>query len=143
MRPGTGRPRRRGERGAVGVWTLMLASGVFVVLLGLVVDGGTAIDDRLGAKRAAEQAARGAADELAASGVRSQNDAIDAERAAARARELLGESGWTGTVAITGATVRVRVTGPPTTTTFLSAIGVRSFPVDVHGTATGITSPDG
>ncbi|MEO7844371.1 MAG: pilus assembly protein TadG-related protein [Nocardioides sp.] len=127
----------------VGVWTLLMATGLFLVLLGLVVDGGTAINDRLEAKRAAEQAARGAADELSASGVRSQNDTIAVAASAARAQYLLTEAGWTGTVTITGTTVRVRVSGPPTRTRFLAAVGVSSFPVTVHGTATAITGPDG
>ena len=137
------RRRPRDERGVVGVWTLLMATGLFLVLLGLVVDGGTALSDRLEAKRAAEQAARGAADELAFSGVRSGTDAIAAEASTARARQLLAEAGWTGTVAITGTTVRVTVTGPPTRTRFLATVGVESFPVIVHGTAIAITGPDG
>lgn len=137
------RTRRRGQDGAAGVWLLLIALGIFPMVLGMVVDGGTAVEDRVSAKRAAEQAARGAADELSVAAVRSGNDVVSAEQAAARARKLLGDAGWTGTVTVRGTTVTVSVTGPPTRTKFLNVVGVTSFPVRVTGTATAITSPDG
>ena len=141
--PEHGTSRRRAEIGAAGVWTLLVALGMFPLVLGMVVDGGTAIGDRVSAKRAAEQAARAGADELSVGAVRSGRDAVDADRAAARARRLLAQSGWKGDVAVSGATVRVTVTGPPTKTKFLTLMGVTSFPVTVTGAATAITGPDG
>lgn len=97
-----GRPSRAGrpgQAGAAGVWLLLVALGIFPLVLGMVVDGGTAVEDRVSGKRAAEQAARGAADELSVGAVRSGSDAVSADRAAARAHQLLGDAGWTGTVA--------------------------------------------
>ena len=36
----------RDERGVVSVWTIFMASGVFLILLGLVYDGGNAMNSR-------------------------------------------------------------------------------------------------
>ena len=66
---------RRDERGVVSTWTILMASGVFLVLLGLVYDGGNAMNQRIAAHRAAEQAARAAADEMR--GVRDGTEGIN------------------------------------------------------------------
>ncbi len=124
------------------VWALLVAAGAFTLLLGLVVDGGNAIDARLEAKRAAEQAARAGADALAAGGVRSGTDSLDADEAAARARAVLARAGWHGTVAVAGTEVRVSVDGR-SPNEFLGVIGVSFFRVHESGTATAITGPPG
>jgi len=116
----------------------MCATGVFLLLLGLVYDGGSVIDARLEAKRAAEQAARAGVDELR--GARSGEETVDAEAAAERARDILGRTGWTGTVQIDGTEVRVRVTGQEATV-FLGVVGIESFSIDETGAATAITGP--
>ena len=126
------------ESGFAAVWTILIASGAFLLLLGLVVDGGSVIDARLEAKRAAEQAARAGADELR--GARSGHETVDADAAAARAQDLLRRAGWSGTVHVGGTRVRVEVTGS-SPTTFLGVIGVSSFPVHESGAATAITGP--
>jgi len=131
--------RCRDERGVVSVWTVLTASGVFLLLLGLVYDGGNAIDERLEAHRAAEQAARAAADEM--QGVRDENEAVNVATAKARANQILTQSGWSGTVTVTGLDVTVRVVGT-SENSFLNVIGVKSFPVDVTGTATSISGPN-
>ena len=128
----------RDEGGIAAVWTLLSAAGIFVLLLGLVYDGGSVIDARLEAKRAAEQAARAGADELR--GARSGNESVDAEAAAARARDILDRAGWSGTVRIEGAVVRVTVAGSEPTV-FLSALGLKTLPVNETGAATAITRP--
>jgi len=131
--------RRRVERGVVSVWTVLTASGVFLVLLGLVYDGGAAIDARLEARRAAEQAARAAADEL--HGVRNGVEGINLATAKSRANRILSQAGWSGTVRVDGLDVTVTVTGQ-SDNTFLGVLGITSFPVDVTGTATSITGPN-
>ena len=84
MRPLMRRLRsRRDERGVISTWTILTASGVFLVLLGLVYDGGNAMNERIEAHRAAEQAARAAADEMR--GVRDGNEGINESTARARA----------------------------------------------------------
>lgn len=116
----------------------MCASGVFLLLFGLVYDGGSVIDARLEAKRAAEQAARAGADELR--GARSGQETVDAEAAAGRAHDILRRAGWTGTVQVNGTEVRVRVTGQEPTV-FLGVVGIEAFGVDETGAATAITGP--
>ena len=120
------------------MWTLLAASGVFLLLLGLVYDGGNAIDARLEAKRAAEQAARAGADELR--GARSGAEYVDAEAAAARARAILRAAGWSGTVRVAGTDVVVHVVGSEPTV-FLGVVGIDRFRVQESGTATAVTGP--
>jgi len=136
--PGGHSNERRDERGVVSVWTVLTASGVFLLLLGLVYDGGNAVDARLEAHRAAEQAARAAADEM--QGVRDENEAINLSAAKNRAHQILTQSGWSGTVTVTGLDVTVNVTGTSENT--FNVIGINSFPVDVTGTATSISGPN-
>jgi hypothetical protein len=130
---------RRDERGAVSAWTILMASGVFLILLGLVYDGGNVIDARLEAHRAAEQAARGGADEMA--GLRDGHETVNVLAARSRANEILADAGWQGSVRIRGRDVSVRVRDR-SPNVFLNVIGFKSFPVDVTGTATSITGPD-
>lgn len=144
IRTWAGRLRRRlcddrDERGVISVWTIMMASGVFLILLGLVYDGGNAMNERIEAHRAAEQAARAAADEMR--GVRDGTEGINQATATARANQVLSQAGWSGTVRIEGLDVTVRVTGK-SDNAFLSVIGFPSFPVDETGTATSITGPN-
>ena len=129
----------RNECGAaISSWTLLMASGVFLVLLGLVYDGGNVINERVEAHRVAEQAARAAADEMR--GVRDGAEGINQATATARANQILNQAGWTGTVSIDGLDVSVRVRGQ-SNNVFLDAIGFGSFPVDETGSATSITGP--
>lgn len=130
---------RRDERGVISTWTILTASGVFLVLLGLVYDGGNAMNERIEAHRAAEQAARAAADEMR--GVRDGTEGINESTARARANQILRQAGWHGSVRIDGLDVTVRVTGK-SDNAFLGAIGFPSFPVDETGTATSITGPN-
>ncbi|MDP4032930.1 MAG: hypothetical protein Q8P60_08800, partial [Pseudorhodobacter sp.] len=105
----------------------------------LVYDGGNAMNERIAAHRAAEQAARAAADEMR--GVRDGTEGINQATATARANQILREAGWSGAVSIDGLDVTVRVTGR-SDNVFLGAIGFSSFPVDETGTATSITGPN-
>ena len=118
---------------------MLTASGVFLLLLGLVYDGGNAIDARVEARRAAEQAARAAADEM--QGLRDENEAINLPDAKARATRILTQAGWSGTVTVSGLDVIVTVTGK-SENTFLNVIGIQSFPVEVTGNATSISGPN-
>lgn len=137
LRDRRGRPRD--ERGVVSVWTIFMASGVFLVLLGLVYDGGNAMNDRISAHRSAEQAARAAADEMR--GVRDGAEGINRSTAINRATQVLSQAGWHGTVSINDLDVTVTVTGK-SDNAFLGVIGFKSFPVNETGTATSITGPN-
>lgn len=130
----------RPDDGFVTVWTVLAASGVFLLLLGLVYDGGTTMNDRLAAHRAAEQAARAAADQV--TGIRSGDEQIDVAAAHRAARTVLQDAGWTGLVDVSGLDVTVTVVGV-TRTVFLGAVGLETFPVDEQATATVVRSATG
>lgn len=132
---------RRNERGSASIWALLLIAGAFTMLLGLVVDGGRAIDARVATARAAAQAARAGADSLSAATVRSGHDAVNAEQAQARAENYLRGEGLTGTVTVNGNTVTVAIT-TKSKTRILAAIGITSFPVHETETARAITEED-
>jgi Flp pilus assembly protein TadG len=129
---------RPDERGSASVWAVLIVSGAFTVLLGLVVDGGRVVDDRAEASRVAAQAARAGADALSAASVRNGGDALAADAAAARAKSYLSDAGMTGTVRVRSHTVTVTVTGR-SATEILSIIGVTSFAIDETRSATAIT----
>lgn len=133
---------RRDERGAAAAWTLIIASTAFVALLGLVGGGGELINERVEAKRAAEQAARAGADELSASAVRSGSDQVDTGAAIARAKGVLRDSGWSGTVRVRGSEVIVTATGTRDPQ-FLGLLGVGAINIRETGSADAISTPDG
>lgn len=131
----------RDERGSASIWAILVIAGAFTVLLGLVVDGGRVIDERVAASRAAAQAARAGADALSAASVRNGSDAVDAEAARARAQSYLRDAGMDGTVSVAGDTVTVRVTAE-SENQILGVIGVTSFPIDETESARAITEED-
>jgi Flp pilus assembly protein TadG len=120
---------------------MLVISGAFTVLLGLVVDGGRILDARIAASRAAAQTARVGADSLSAASVREGHDAINVEAARARAQNYLRDTGLTGTVTVSGRTVTVTVTGK-SSTLILGFIGIESFPITETETAQAITEED-
>ena len=133
--------RIRTERGSASVWAMLVITGAFTVLLGLVVDGGRLLDARTASSRAAAQAARVGADALSSASVRDGHDAINVEAAKARAQNYLHDAGMSGTVTVSGRTVSVTVTGK-STTQILGVIGIDSFPISETETARGITEED-
>lgn len=138
----SGARRTRDERGAAAVWTLIITTTAFVALLGLVGGGGELINHQVDARRAAEQAARAGADELSASAVRSGSDRVDAGDAIARARNVLHQAGWSGTVRVQDSTVIVTAAGTRHPQ-FLGLLGVGSVNIRETGTADAISTPDG
>jgi Flp pilus assembly protein TadG len=131
----------RNERGSASIWAILVISGAFTVLLGLVVDGGRVIDARMAASRAAAQAARVGADSLSSARVRNGQDAISFEAAKARAQNYLGDAGMSGVVSVSGDTVTVTVTGA-SETQILDVIGIGSFPIEESESARAITEED-
>lgn len=140
---GGNRDRPRDEAGAVfSVWTVFALAGVFVLMLGLVYDGGNVIDERIEAKRVASQAARAGADALSQPSVLNGEEAIDPAAAAARGHEIIARAGWSGTVTVTGDQVHATVTGH-SPNQFLGAVGIGSFAVHEEGSAVAIRGPTG
>ena len=131
----------RTQRGSASVWALLIISGAFTILLGLVVDGGRVLDARTAASRAAAQAARAGADALSSASVRNGQDAINVEAAKARAQAYLRDTGLTGSVTVTGRTVTVTASDR-SSTQILGFIGIESFPVRETEKAQAITEED-
>lgn len=135
--------RRHDERGAAAVWTLIIASTAFVALLGLVGGGGELVNDHVAAKRAAEQAARAGADELSqAAVVHDSTDRVNVGDAIARAKQVLQQSGWSGTVQVNGSEVTVTATGTREPQ-FLRLLGVGVVRIQETGSANAISTPNG
>ncbi len=131
----------RRERGSASIWAVLVISGAFTVLLGLVVDGGRLLDARTSSSRAAAQAARVGADSLSSASVRDGHDAINVETAKARALRYLRDAGMSGVVSVTGSKVTVTVTGT-SRTRILGVIGIDAFPISESETAQAVTEED-
>lgn len=130
------------ERGVAAVWLLIVASTAFVALVGLVGGGGELINAQVNARRAAEQAARAGADELSEASLRSGTDSVNAGAAIARAKKILRDAGWSGSVQVQGSKVTVTATGTRRPT-FLLLLGVTSVHISETGSADAISGPDG
>jgi hypothetical protein len=134
----TTRPQRsKSEHGIASIWTLLITAGAFTLLLGLVVDGGNAIDARQQAAQVAQQAARAGADALSAAAIRSGSPDVDPAVARTRAEQYLRTAGQKGTVAVSGRGVTVTVIGR-VGTKILGIIGIGSFPIAESATARGV-----
>ena len=139
-RPGR-RSRRSDQRGSASIWALLLTAGAFTLLLGLIVDGGHVIDERLASSRAAAQAARAGADELSASSTRSGHDQVQVTRAITRVQAYLHQARMSGTAHVEGTEVSVTVTGR-SPTQILGVLGIDSFPIRETRTARAITGQE-
>ncbi|WP_029287100.1 pilus assembly protein TadG-related protein [Cellulomonas sp. HZM] len=130
------RARVSGDRGAASVFVIGLIFAL-MVLAGLVVDGGRAVNGRAAALDDAEQAARAGANEIDEGLLRSTGqvriDTADAERSARAFVVARGYAADDVHVTANDRTVTVRVQDE-VPTALLSLIGVNSF--NVTGTAT-------
>lgn len=133
------RSRQAAEQGAAAVWTLLIAGGVFLPLVGVSYDIGNAQTQQIEARRVAEQAARAGADELSGAGLRSGTDVVNADAAASRARTVMTAAGWSGSVQIAGSKVTVTVRGN-SDNKFLGGIK-DSFAITASGSANSIRGP--
>lgn len=132
-------PRAREETGAITIWMVFI-SVAMLALAGLVIDGGYAMAAKREAARAAEQAARAAADQLDTDSLRTGGHQIATADAAATGRAYLSAAGESGTVSINGDTVTVTVSKTQAST-ILSAFGKDAFTVRSSATATSIDQP--
>jgi len=126
------RSRRRRERGAVGAFVAVLAP-VVIALVGLVYDGGLALEGRQRALDIAEQAARAAGNECDEALLHSRSECLITDQAAVQriAEGYLGDGvSLAEPVSITDSNhtvvVRTRVT---VKTVFLGMFGVSEFDI--------------
>lgn len=135
--------RRRGDRGSVSLFTVVVAVGLLVAV-GLVVDGGGKIRSLQRAHAAAAEAARQAGQAIqGAPAIQGQGAQVDTGLARSAAQAYLSAAHVDGTVTVTGGD-RLEVT---TTTTyapvFLGLIGVGPMITTGHATVRLARGPGG
>lgn len=123
------------ESGSVTVFVAITVLG-FLVLCGLVADGGAKLRAVQHADRVATEAARAAGQAANKSALAAGHAHIDRHAAIAAATTHLGAAGATGsaTVSADGRAVDVTVT-TTAPTVFLGLVGVPTFTVTGHGRA--------
>ena len=133
-RPRTGaRTRHRDrERGSITAFVVVLAAA-FIILAGLVYDGGRALAAKTAAIDEAQQAARTAAQALNPADLRDNILATTAGQAIADAENYIASCGDTGTVTINGNQINVDVVHHQPTE-ILGVIGIGE--ITVTGNAT-------
>ncbi len=131
------RPTARGERGSVSALVVVLAVALMIVA-GLVVDGGNAINARQRVIDDAEQAARVGANQIDEITLRTTGDVVILESAAAEAATsfVLARGYDLNEVVVTASADEVSVALTDTVSTqLLSLVGIGSFTVDGEATA--------
>jgi Flp pilus assembly protein TadG len=136
VRDPVGRPEVRGDRGAIAAFVVLVMVGL-LALLGLVVDGGTALTSRQAAQVEAEQAARAGAGALSVDALRADVIQIDGPAAVAAAERFTAAAGHPGTAVVVGGvvTVRIRYQVP---TAILGLIGVDRLDVSAEAAAVNV-----
>ena len=122
------------ERGAIGVFLVVLVPGLLLII-GLAVDGGAKVAATQRANAIADEAARAGGQALDVSAALAGQVQVDPPAAIAAAQEYLDRTGVHGTVTVVdGDTLQVTTTiSEPTT--FLGLIGISTFTVEGSGTA--------
>ena len=128
------------ERGAIGVFLVVLVPGLLLII-GLAVDGGAKVAATQRANAIADEAARAGGQALDVSVALTGQVRVDPAAAVAAAQEYLTRNDVPGAVTVVdGDTLRVTTTiSRPTT--FLGLIGISTLTVEGSGTADLITGP--
>ena len=132
------------ESGSVSAFVVLLLVALFA-LVGLLIDGGSAIAARQAATDEAEQAARAGAGALSVDALRSGSVQIDPSAAVATAEAFTVAAGHPGTAVVSAGVVRVEV-HYRIPTDILGMVGITTLPVsgtasavDVRGVTQGST----
>lgn len=121
-------PDLREDRGSLTAFAAVLGVA-FLLILGLVVDGGGQIRNLQRADTAAQEAARAAGQAVnPAALARGDGGQVDPAATASAARAYLSAAGVQGTVTVTGAGTLQIATTTSYDTIFLGIIGVGSLP---------------
>ncbi len=104
----TGSCRCADQNGSVTAFVALLLVAVFA-LIGLVVDGGSALSAHQAADDEAEQAARAGAGALSVDALRSGSVQLDAGAAVAAAQAFTVAAGHPGTATVSGGVVSVHI----------------------------------
>ena len=134
----SGRTRRStgSQDGSITAFVVLLLVAL-VALLGLVVDGGSALSAQQSATDEAEQAARAGAGALSTTALRSGSVQIDPAVAVEAAEHFTQIAGHPGTASVANGTVTVSVRYQ-IRTDVLGIIGVDSLPVSATASAVDV-----
>ncbi len=122
--------------GGVTAFVVLLLVALFG-LLGLVVDGGTALTARQSADVEAEQAARAGAGAISVDGLRAGVVELDPQAAVAAAQEFMAASGHPGSASVSGGVVSVRLSYQ-VPTVILGIVGIDRLSVAATAAATNV-----
>ncbi|MCX4673641.1 pilus assembly protein TadG-related protein [Streptomyces sp. NBC_01381] len=133
-----------GDRGGLELFYPVMALAAFI-LIGLVVDGGGALNASSHADYVAQEAARAGAQQVdPAQAITGEAIVVDPDAAAGAAQAFLDAEGLTGTVNVSGdgKTLSVQVQGTYDTN-FASLLGYTQLNVTGEGSATLLHQPGG
>lgn len=125
-----------GEHGSISAFVVLLSVAVFA-LMGLVVDGGSALSARQSATDEAEQAARAGAGALSVDALRSGSVEIDQAQAVEAAEDFTIVAGHPGTATESAGTVTVQI-HYRMDTTVLGIVGITTLPVSATASAVDV-----
>jgi Flp pilus assembly protein TadG len=128
--------RRHNQEGSITAFVLLLLVGL-VALLGLVVDGGSALSARQSASDEAEQAARAGAGALSVDALRQGALQLDPGAAVAAAEAFARAAGHPGTASVSGGVVTVQIHFR-IPTDVLGIVGISSLPVSAQASAVDV-----
>jgi Flp pilus assembly protein TadG len=129
-------PRESSQDGSISAFVALLLVAVFV-LMGLVVDGGSALSARQAAADEAEQAARAGAGALSVDALRLSSVQIDQAEAVDAAEEFTVAAGHPGTATASSDTVNVQI-HYRIRTDVLGIVGIDSLPVSASASAVDV-----
>jgi hypothetical protein len=101
-------PPSTNQDASISAFVILLMLAVFA-LMGLVVDGGSALSAQQAASDEAEQAARAGAGQLSINALRSGVVQLNQPKAISRAEQFTEEAGHPGTATVSSGTVTVRI----------------------------------
>ncbi len=129
--------RPRGpQEGSISAFVVLMLMVVFV-LMGLVVDGGTALSAQQAASDEAEQAARAGAGALSVSALRAGVVQLDQQEAVTRAEDFTVAAGHPGTATVSSGTVTVRI-HYSIHTQILGLVRIDTLPVSASASAVNV-----
>jgi Flp pilus assembly protein TadG len=127
----------RGDQdGSISAFVVLLLVAL-MALLGLVVDGGSALSARQSAADEAGEAARAGAGALSVQALRAGSLQLDPSAAVAAAESFTDAAGHPGTASVSGGVVTVQIHFR-VPTQVLGIVGITSLPVSAEASATDI-----
>jgi Flp pilus assembly protein TadG len=131
-----GRPKARDDDGAIAAFVVLVMVGL-LALLGLVVDGGTALTSRQAAQVEAEQAARAGAGALSIEALRTGVIQVDASAAVTAVDRFMAAAGHPGMVVVADGVVTVRI-HYQVPTVILGLVGINRLDVSAEAAAVNV-----